>query len=127
MSENINQDLIDMPHGLQEEIKMKLLDMIQQSADPFDMLYEVARFLENVSAERGYAQHIIDNIHTIYGIALDEKKPLADEIKDLTARKEKIQASLDSGSFSDEENARMDFAIKAHERKIRQLQEMLEK
>ena len=127
MSENINQDLIDMPHGLQEEIKMKLLDMIQQGADPFDMLYEVARFLENVSAERGYAQHIIDNIHTIYGIALDEKKPLADEIKDLTARKEKIQASLDSGSFSDEENARMDFAIKAHERKIRQLQEMLEK
>ena len=125
MSENINQNLIDMPHGMQEEIKMKLLEMVQQGADPFDMLYEVAHFLENVSAERGYAQHIIDNIHTIYGIALDNKKPLSDEINDLKARRDKIQASLSSGNFSTEENARMDFTIKAHERKIAQLEELL--
>ena len=76
MEENNNQQLIDMAHGMQEDIKMKMLEMIQQAASPYDILYEVANFLEDVSAERGYAQHIIDNIHTVYGIALKEKKPL---------------------------------------------------
>ena len=127
MSENNNQQLIDMAHGMQEEIKMKLLEQIQQGADPFEMLYEVARFLEKASAERGYAQHVIDNIHTIYGIALEEKRPLADEIHDLEVRMEKIRSSLDSGSFSTEENERMNFAIKAHHRKIQQLTELLNK
>ena len=125
MEENNNQQLIDMAHGMQEDIKMKMLEMIQQAASPYDLLYEVANFLEAVSAERGYAQHIIDNIHTVYGIALDEKKPLEDEIRDMEARVARIQKSLDSGKFSDEENARMDFAIKAHERKINQLKAML--
>ena len=49
--------------------------------DPYEIIYGVARYLEKASAERGYAQHIIDNIHTIYGEALREPKPLADEIK----------------------------------------------
>ncbi len=127
MSENNNQQLIDMAHGMQEEIKMKLLEEIQQGADPFAMLYEVAKYLENVSAERGYAQHIIDNIHTIYGIALGEEKPLRDEIADLEQRKEKIQGAMDSGNFSAEENERMNFAIKAHDRKIAQLKLLIEK
>jgi hypothetical protein len=125
MEEHNNQQLIDMAHGMQEEIKMKLLDMIQQAANPFDIIYEVAHYLEDVSAERGYAQHIIDNIHTIYGIALEERKPLEDEIKDITARAEKIQQAIESGSYSEEEKARLDFALKAHQRKINQLKETL--
>ncbi len=125
MEENNNQQLIDMAHGMQEDIKMKVLEMVQQAASPYDILYEVAKFLEDISAERGYAQHIIDNIHTIYGIALEEKKPLEDEIKDIEARAERIKTSLESGKFSDEENARMDFAIKAHQRKVEQLKELL--
>ncbi|ORU00885.1 hypothetical protein D081_0333 [Anaerovibrio sp. JC8] len=125
MEENNNQQLIDMAHGMQEDIKMKMLEMVQQAASPYDILYEIANYLEAVSAERGYAQHIIDNIHTIYGIALKDKKPLEDEIKDLKDRAARIQESLDSGKFSEEENARMDFAIKAHQRKINQLKDML--
>lgn len=125
MEEKNNQQLIDMAHGMQEEIKMKILEMIQQAASPYDILYEVASFLEDVSAERGYAQHIIDNIHTIYGIALKDKKPLEDEIKDIEDRAERIRKSLESGKFSDEENARMDFAIKAHQRKAEQLKALL--
>ncbi|MCR5177177.1 MAG: hypothetical protein K6C05_10055 [Anaerovibrio sp.] len=127
MSEENNQQLIDMAHGLQEDIKMQLLEMVQQGTDPFDIIYEFANYLEKVSAERGYAQHIIDNIHTVYGIALGQKKPLADEIKDLEDRAKRIQDSLDSNKFSAEENARMDFAIKAHNRKIQQLTQLLNK
>ena len=50
---------------------------------------------------------------------------MEDEIKDMEDRAERIRKSLESGKFSDEENARMDFAIKAHERKIKQLKELL--
>ena len=71
------------------------------------------------------AQHIIDNIHTIYGEALREPKPLADEIKALSARKERIQnyltATAKDDTVSEEERARLNFSVKAHERKIAEL------
>lgn len=121
-----NEQLIDMAHGLQESIKMKLLDWIQQGTDPYDILYSIAQELEKDSGERGYAQHIIDNIHTIYGIALENKKPLQDEINDIQARIQRIKTAQASGNFSDEEVARMEFAIKAHQRKTELLQNMLE-
>ena len=133
MSENTNehpnQALIDSPHGLQEGIKIKLLDMIQQASDPFDIIYVLADYLERASAERGYARHIIDNIHTIYGISLQKEKPLQDEIVDLTARVQRIEAALAAAEknpdSSEEEQARMNFAIKAHHRKIQQLQQLI--
>ena len=84
-----------------------------------------AKVQEKASAERGYAQHIIDNIHTIYGEALREPKPLADEIKALSARKERIQnyltATAKDDTVSEEERARLNFSVKAHERKIAEL------
>lgn len=49
------QQLIETPHGVQESIKMDLLEMIQEGTDPFEIIYAVARYLETASAERGYA------------------------------------------------------------------------
>ena len=127
MSEEENvQELIQTPHGVQESIKMDLLEWIQEARDPYEIIYGVARYLEKASAERGYAQHIIDNIHTIYGEALREPKPLADEIKAITTRRQRIVDYLEStardDTVSEEERARLNFAVKAHERKIQQLQ-----
>ncbi|MBQ2009361.1 MAG: hypothetical protein II259_02080, partial [Selenomonadaceae bacterium] len=90
------QQLIETPHGVQESIKMDLLEMIQEGTEPFEIIYAVARYLEAASAERGYAQHIIDNIRTIYGTALGEQKPLADEIAALESRRQRIQDYLDA-------------------------------
>lgn len=127
MSEEENvQELIQTPHGVQESIKMDLLEWIQEARDPYEIIYGVARYLEKASAERGYAQHIIDNIRTIYGTALREPKPLADEIQAISARKERIQnyltATAKDDTVSEEERARLNFAVKAHERKIQQLE-----
>lgn len=123
------QELVDQPHGYQEELKMDLLAMIQEAKNPYEIIYEIANYLEDVSGERGYGQHIIDNIHTVYGIALKEKKPLADQLQILQARQERIQQSLTTAESnpdsSEEERARMNFAIKAHQRKIQQLQQLL--
>lgn len=120
------QELINTPHGVQQSIKMDLLEWIQEGKDPYEIIYGVAEYLEKASAERGYAQHIIDNIHTIYGEALREPKPLADEIKAITTRRQRIVDYLEStardDTVSEEERARLNFAVKAHERKIQQLQ-----
>lgn len=128
-AENI-QDLINTPHGVQQSIKMDLLEWIQEAKDPYEIIYGVARYLERASAERGYAQHIIDNIHTIYGEALREPKPLADEIKAIASRKQRIEDYLaqtaKDDTVSEEERARLNFAVKAHERKIQQLEKKLE-
>ena len=122
--------LIETPHGVQESIKMDLLEMIQEGTEPFEIIYAVARYLETASAERGYAQHIIDNIRTIYGTALREQKPLADEIAALESRRQRIQDYLDStkkdDTVSEEERARLNFSIKAHERKIERLKGLLQ-
>ena len=113
-----------------ESIKMDLLEMIQEGTDPFEIIYAVARYLETASAERGYAQHVIDNIRTIYGTALGEQKPLADEIAALESRRQRIQDYLDStkkdDTVSEEERARLNFSIKAHERKIKRLKGLLQ-
>lgn len=121
--------LIETSHGVQESIKMDLLEMIQEGTEPFEIIYAVARYLETASAERGYAQHVIDNIRTIYGTALGEQKPLADEIAALESRRQRIQDYLDStkkdDTVSEEERARLNFSIKAHERKIERLKGLL--
>lgn len=127
MADDDKRDLIDRPHGMQEEIKMQLLAMIQEAADPFDIIYAMAENLEKVSAEQGYARHIIDNIQSIYGIALGQPKPLQDAINDLKQREQRIQAYLDATvkdtTVSEEERARLTFAIKAHQRKAARLED----
>ena len=103
MSEEENvQELIQTPHGVQESIKMDLLEWIQEARDPYEI---------------------------IYGEALREPKPLADEIKALSARKERIQnyltATAKDDTVSEEERARLNFSVKAHERKIQQLEKQI--
>ena len=119
------QELINAPHGVQESIKMNLLQMIQEAQDPFEIIYAVAKYLEKASAERGYAQHVIDNIRTIYGTALREPKPLSDEIAAIESRRQRIldylSATEKDDTVSEEERARLGFAVKAHERKIENL------
>lgn len=125
------RELIEAPHGAQEGIKTKLLAMIQEGADPFEIIYAAVRYLEAASAERGYAQHVIDNIRTIYGTALGEEKPLQDEIHELETRRQRIQDYLDAtkkdDTVTEDERSRLDFAIKAHQHKIDRLKELLAK
>ena len=126
MAENEFSELINAPHGKEQNIKMQLIDMIQQAANPFDIIMEIARYLESQSAERGYAQQVKENLRTIYGTALGDKKLLADELKDASERCERIRHTQSQDGFSDEEKARMEFAIKAHERIIARIQEQLD-
>lgn len=123
------EKLISGPHGVEENIKMDLLEMIQEGANPFDIIYRMAEYLETASSERGYARHIVDNIHTIYGVALGIEKPLRDQIQELQMRHQRIVEYLKNtekdDTVSDDERARLGFAQRAHEKKIAKLQQAL--
>lgn len=119
------KELIQKEHGKEQNIKMELVELIQQGTNPFHIIQRLAEFLEDVSAERGYAQHVTENLRTIYGIALGDKQLLNDEIADMESRVEKIRHAKADAAYTDEQKARMDFAIKAHERLIEKLKHTL--
>ena len=129
MAEDKFDMLISGPHGVEENIKMDLQEMIQEAANPFDIIYRMAEYLETASSERGYARHIVDNIHTIYGVALGIEKPLQDQIQELQMRHQRITEYLKDtakdDTVSDDERARLGFAQRAHEKKIVKLQQAL--
>ncbi len=118
---------ISAPHGVQQNIKMDLLGMIHSAENPFDIIYEVAKYLEKASAEDGYADIIRDNIRSVYGLALGEKKLLQDELNDVIARGKRIKASYDTGDFTEEEKKRIEFALILHRKNAERLQEMIHK
>lgn len=129
--DNVSKALVEAPHGVQESIKTELLKLVQEGADPFEIIYATTRYLEAASAERGYARHVIDNIRTIYGAALGEKKPLQDEIKELETRRKRILSYLEAtkkdDTVTEDERSRLGFAVKAHQRRIDRLKELLAK
>ena len=118
---------ISAPHGVQQNIKMDLLGMIHSAENPFDIIYEVAKYLEKASAEDGYADIIRDNIRSVYGLALGEKKLLQDELNDVIARGKRIKASYDTGDITEEEKKRIEFALILHRKNAERLQEMIHK
>ena len=124
MTENDQEQKTDLsaPHGQQQKIKMDLLGMIQSAENPFDIIYRLAQYLEHVSAETGYAQHILENMRTVYGLALGDKKLLTDELRDVENREKRMQDAYDHGDFSDEEKQRINSAIVLHKKNEARLQ-----
>jgi len=107
---------VTLPHGREQQIKMELLGMIHNAENPFDIILHVARWLEKVSAEAGYEKIIRDNIRSVYGLALKDKKLLTDELHDVEERRKRIENSLANGDFTDEEKKRIEFAINLHKK-----------
>ena len=108
-----------------ETLKREMTDMIDNAANPIDIIYKIAERIEAEEGEVGFADHIKDRVRAVYGFALGEEKPLADEIKDTEARLKIIRKRRDGKDFSDEIKQRIDFAIEAHEEKIARLQQLL--
>ncbi len=119
------QQDVTLPHGVDQNIKMDLLGMIQSAENPFDIICHVAKYLERASAEAGYADHVRDNIRTVYGIALQDRKLLADELRDVEERLARIRQASETGDFTEEEHHRIGFAIQLHEKNIQRLKDRI--
>ena len=116
---------IDLPQNEDQILKMDLLGMVHSAENPFDIIYHVANYLEKKSKETGYAQHVLENIRTVYGVVLGEKKLLTDELRDVEARKERIEKACGTLEMTEEERTRAGFAIDRHKKNIERLKERI--
>ena len=126
-AETKSPDARTQPHGREQQVKMELLDMIHRAESPYDILYHVAKWLEAVSGEPGYAAYVEEQIRAVYGFALEHKKPLQDELKTVEERLSRIEASFQNPAFTEEEHTRIGFAIDRHRKNIERLKELIER
>lgn len=115
-----------VPHGVEQDIKMELLGMIHSGESPYLIIDHVARYLEAVSDESGYADHVRENLRSVYGCALLQKRLLTDELKDVEARLKKIEEAQAKDDFTEEEKIRIGFAITLHQKNIQRLKGLIE-
>ena len=56
---------IAQPHGKEQQVKMEIVSMIHGGESPYDIIYHVAKWLERVSAEPGYAAYVEDAMRAV--------------------------------------------------------------
>ena len=98
MTDNINS-----AHGKEQNIKMNLLKWLN---------------------EPGYADIILNDIRTVYGIGLNEKTVLSDELLEVRTRLAKLEEAFKQAT-SDEVQSHLKFAIEHHKKKIQELEHKL--
>ena len=124
MAEEIHHENID--YTLFENIKMKMLGMINSAASPYDIIYEIAKDLEAVTHEAGHAHEVRQGLRSVYGLAMHDRKLLADELADVEERLKRIEESHETGDFTDEEKTRIEFAIVLHKKNIDRLKGLIQ-
>ena len=112
---------IEKPDTDDHVIKMDILGMIHSAENPFDIIYHVANYLEDKSKEAGYAQIVLENMRTVYGVVLGEQKLLTDELHDVEKRLQHIEEVLKTTELTEEESIRADFAVTLHKKNIERL------
>ncbi|WP_439653917.1 hypothetical protein [Selenomonas ruminis] len=130
-AKNTNEQELDpivtQAHGVQQQVKMEILKMIHSGESPFDIIYHIAKRLEDVSGEPGYAKYVEDQIRAVYGFALEHVKPMKDELHEVEERLKRIEKSYENPDFTEEEHIRIGFAINRHKKNIERLKVMIQK
>lgn len=130
-TKNTNEQELDpivtQAHGVQQQVKMEILKMIHSGESPFDIIYHIAKRLEDVSGEPGYAKYVEDQIRAVYGFALEHVKPMKDELHEVEERLKRIEKSYENPDFTEEEHIRIGFAINRHKKNIERLKVMIQK
>lgn len=122
----MDNDKLDpkMAHGKQQNIKMELLKWLNEGKNAYEIIYELAKYLETISAEPGYAKIVLDDIRNVYGVGLNEKSVISDELLEIRTRLAKLQEAAEKQS-DDETQKRLIFAIEHHQKKIQELEHLL--
>ncbi|HCB92710.1 MAG TPA: hypothetical protein DEP57_02695 [Selenomonas sp.] len=121
----MSEEIGERPQDAQQ-MKMELLDMIHRGENPFDIIYKVAVRLEAASSEPGYAEYLKDQLRAVYGFALQDKKLMTDELKEVEKRLERIEKARENPEFTEEERIRIGFAIERHKKNIERLKLLIQ-
>ena len=114
-------------HGEGQQLKMEILDLIQNAADPFEIICRVAKRLGDDTGEPSFAEYVENQLRAVYGFALEHTKLISDEIKDVEARLAVMEKNRNSDEITPEEKTRIDFAIEHHRQNIQRLTAMLKR
>ena len=112
-------------YGTLQTLKQKMRDDINLAKNPYDILLAMAKEIGKITGEDNFYMEIRENIISIYSHALKEERVLELELEEVTARRERIAAALNSDNFSSTDKDRMRFALTRHDREIARLKDEL--
>lgn len=118
-------DKIKSDHGKQQNIKIELLKWLNEGKNSYEIIYEFAKYLEDVSSEPDYANIVLKDIRSVYGIGLNEPSILSNELLEIRNRLAKLETALKSADNEEIQN-HLKFAIEHHKKKIQELKHKLE-
>ena len=113
-------------YGAAQEIKVKIMDMINAGKNSTEILLEVSKMLGELSDEESFYNEVKEQLLAVQGIALKDKFILEKEIEEVSARVEKIQAAEKNPDFTEEEHKRMGYAVERHKAEIERLKKLAE-
>ena len=116
----------DFMYGAAERLREKLNDSITLAKNPFDIILEMAEILGEMSGEKNYYRTVQEQLHTNYGLILNDKFVLDKEIKLIEERLKKIEAAYNNPDFAEDEHQRIGFALARHKAEIERLKNMHE-
>ncbi len=122
----MNDGQMETVYGKEQNIKIDIMKMLNDGKDPYEIIFHMAEYLEETSGEKGYADNVRDCVYSIYGIGLDNEKPLADELAEVQQRCKKMEESIKDIS-DDDIKKRIMFAVEHHKKFSAFLEEKIKK
>ncbi len=108
-------------YGTLQTLKQKMRDDINLAKNPYDILLDMAKSIGKITGEDNFYTEIRENIISIYSHVFNEKRVLELELEEVTARRKRIAAALNSDNFSSDDKDRMKFALDRHDAEIERL------
>lgn len=113
-------------YGTLQEVKIKIMDMVNAGKNPLEILLEIAKMLGEITGEESFGREIYQQVLAVYGFSLDEKIILEKEIEEVSERLKKIESAQKNPDFNEEEKIRMGYAIERHMAEIERLKKLLQ-
>lgn len=108
--------------GAAQELRTTLTDSINAGKPPLAIVLELAKAVGELSGEESFYQTTREQILSVYGLALNDKFILDDELAEVRTRLEKISAAQQNPDFTEEERIRMGYALERHKMEIARLE-----
>ena len=111
--------------GALQNLRKQIRDDVNLSKNPYEILLNVAETIGKISGEENFYHEIHELVAPLYGKALNEKLALELELKEVSARREQIQAALSNSEFTDDDKRRIKTALIRHDEEIARLNELI--
>lgn len=111
--------------GAAQELRTTLTDSINAGKPPLAIVLELAKAVGELAGEESFYQTTREQILAVYGLALNDKFILEDELAEVRSRLEKISAAQQNPDFTEEERIRMGYALERHKTELARLEGLI--